>query len=66
MVGEVVLRPQTLNQQLLAPLLGALLYQQIQGVVLTLGLAPSDLKCFTGGLVLLVVALRQRRVHVSA
>lgn len=58
MVGEALVGQQTLRRQLLAPLVGALLYQQIQGLVLSLGLPPSDLKLLTGSLVLLVLALR--------
>jgi putative tryptophan/tyrosine transport system permease protein len=58
MVGEALVGQQTLCRQLLAPLLRALIYQQIQGLVLSIGLPPSDLKLFTGALVLGVLALR--------
>lgn len=61
MLGEVLLGNETLNKQLLAPLVGALVYQQIQGIALSVGLAPSDLKCFTGLLVLLVITIQRRR-----
>ncbi len=60
MIGESLLGSQTLPRQLLAPLIGALVYQQIQGLVLLFGLAPSDLKLLTGGLVLAVMAWRNR------
>lgn len=60
MLGEVLLGNDTLNKQLFSPLLGALVYQQIQGVALSVGLAPTDLKCFTGFLVLLVIAMKQK------
>ncbi len=43
MIGESIVKPTCLNKQLIAPLVGALIYQQIQGLALTLGLAPSDL-----------------------
>ncbi|MDR1031866.1 MAG: hypothetical protein LBL30_01950 [Holosporales bacterium] len=59
MVGEAMIGNATLNRQLLAPLLGALVYQQVQGIALSLGLAPSDLKFFTGSIVLLVIALKK-------
>jgi putative ABC transport system permease protein len=59
MIGEAIVGNATLNRQLLAPLLGALVYQQVQGVALSLGLAPSDLKFFTGSIVLLVIALKK-------
>ncbi|MDR2107222.1 MAG: hypothetical protein LBO73_01720 [Holosporaceae bacterium] len=59
MLGEAVSGNATLNRQLAAPLTGALLYQQAQGVALSLGLAPSDLKFFTGSIVLTVIALKK-------
>jgi len=58
MIGECIIKNTSLNRQLLAPLVGALIYQQIQGLALTMGLAPSDLKLLTGGIVLAVIALR--------
>lgn len=61
MIGEKILSNDTLTKQLLAPLVGALLYQQIQGAALAFGLAPSDLKFFTGAVVLLVIAMQTRR-----
>jgi putative ABC transport system permease protein len=61
MIGEAVVGNKTLNRQLVAPLVGALLYQQIQGVALSFGLAPSDLKFFTGTIVLLVIAFQKSR-----
>jgi putative ABC transport system permease protein len=60
MIGEAIVGNRTLNRQLLAPLIGALLYQQIQGIALSFGLAPSDLKFFTGSIVLLVIALQDK------
>ena len=50
MIGESIIVNNTLNKQLLSPLIGALIYQQIQGISLTLGLAPSDLKFLTGAI----------------
>ncbi|MDR3187003.1 MAG: hypothetical protein LBT63_01045 [Holosporaceae bacterium] len=64
MIGEAFIGNFTLNRQLLAPLLGALVYQQVQGVALSLGLAPSDLKFFTGSIVLLVIALKRTEVKM--
>lgn len=63
MIGEAVVGKDTLNKQLLAPMIGALIYQQIQGFVLYIGLAPSDLKFFTGSLVLLVIGLQKRKTQ---
>ncbi|MDF1826816.1 MAG: hypothetical protein P1U39_00835 [Legionellaceae bacterium] len=60
MLGEAMMGNHTLNRQIMAPCVGALVYQQIQGVVLSLGLAPSDLKFFTGALVLMVIAVQHK------
>lgn len=66
MIGEAVVGSTTLNQQLVAPLVGSLIYQQIQGLALFIGLAPSDLKLFTGSLVLCVIGLQSRTKGVRA
>lgn len=60
MLGEALLGQESLVKQLLSPLLGAMVYQQIQGLVLSLGLPPADLKLFTGGMVILVIAMKGR------
>lgn len=62
MIGECIIGTSTLRRQLLAPLVGALIYQQIQGLALSLGLAPSDFKLLTGGIVLVVIAIGRRRL----
>ncbi len=59
MIGEAITGNHTITRQLLAPLLGALLYQQIQGLALSFGLAPSDLKFFTGSIVLIIIAIQR-------
>ncbi|MBS0236198.1 MAG: ABC transporter permease [Proteobacteria bacterium] len=59
MIGETLLGMRTMSSQLAAPLIGALIYQQIQGFALTIGLAPSDLKLFTGMIVILVILIRE-------
>jgi putative ABC transport system permease protein len=56
MIGESVFGSYGLNRQLLAPIAGALIYQQMQGAALSMGLAPSDLKFVTGAIVLCVIA----------
>lgn len=61
MIGECLIGNYNLNRQLLAPLIGALIYQQIQGLVLFLGLPPSDLKFLTGAIVLVVIGLNKTR-----
>lgn len=62
MIGEVILGTNSLGRQLLAPILGAVIYQQIQGLALSFGLAPSDLKFFTGAIVLIVIAVKKNRI----
>ncbi|RZI47308.1 ABC transporter permease [Rickettsiales endosymbiont of Peranema trichophorum] len=59
MIGESIVGNSTIRKQLVAPIVGALVYQQIQGLALSFGLAPSDLKFFTGSVVLIVLAIQQ-------
>jgi putative ABC transport system permease protein len=59
MIGEAIIGNATLNRQLTAPIIGALVYQQVQGIALSLGLAPSDLKFFTGSIVLAVIVVKR-------
>ncbi len=59
MIGEVIIEPNTITKQIIAPFIGALIYQQIQGLAITIGLAPSDLKILTGAVVLLVLMMRK-------
>ncbi len=56
MIGISLIGTQTLLRQLLAPFIGALIYQQIQGLAMAFGLAPSDLKLMTGAIVLLAIS----------
>lgn len=65
MIGESIVGNDTIKRQLIAPIIGALLYQQIQGIALSLGLAPSDLKFFTGSIVLIVLAIQKGGQDVS-
>lgn len=58
MIGESFVGTRTLARQLCAPIVGALVYQQLQGLVISLGLAPSDLKLITGILVLITIGYR--------
>ncbi|MDR0406513.1 MAG: hypothetical protein LBH38_00290 [Holosporales bacterium] len=65
MIGEALVGTHTMSRQLLAPLLGALLYQQIQGIALSFGLASSDLKFFTGSIVLCVIILQKKYRNIA-
>lgn len=60
MIGEKIIGSNTLTKQLLAPLIGAIIYQQIQGLAISMGLAASDLKFFTGLIVLVVIWMGRR------
>ncbi|APS00514.1 ABC transporter permease [Pajaroellobacter abortibovis] len=60
MIGERFLKVNAVLYQPFLPVLGAALYQQIQGLALALGLAPSDLKLLTGGIVLGVLKMHPK------
>jgi putative tryptophan/tyrosine transport system permease protein len=60
MIGEKIIGNDSLKKQLIAPLIGAIIYQQMQGIAIAIGLAPSDLKLFTGILVLIVIAVKNK------
>lgn len=61
MIGESFVDAKGIKGIILAPLVGALVYQQIQGLAMSLGLAPSDLKLVTGLIVLSALGYRQWR-----
>lgn len=65
MIGESICNNNSLLKQMIAPLIGALFYQQIQGLALAVGLAPSDLKFFTGAIILLVIAINRKVSRTS-
>jgi len=58
MIGEKIVGTGTTARLVIAPFIGSILYQQIQGIALAAGLAPSDLKLLTGTIVLGIIALR--------
>lgn len=60
MIGEKIIGTNNNNiaKIISAPFIGAIIYQQIQGIALAVGLAPSDLKLLTGAIVLGVIALK--------
>ncbi|WP_341702684.1 ABC transporter permease [Ferrovibrio sp.] len=55
-IGELITGRGSVLRQLLAPIVGAIVYFQIISVCLAMGLAPTDLKFATGALVLLMLA----------
>lgn len=60
MIGEKIIGTNNNNiaKIIIAPFVGAIIYQQIQGIALAAGLAPSDLKLLTGAIVLAVIAVK--------
>lgn len=60
MIGEVLLGSVTLLRQLIAPVLGSIIYQLMSAFIISLGLSPTDLKFMTGILVLSVIGIRQK------
>ncbi|PCJ22505.1 MAG: ABC transporter permease [Rickettsiales bacterium] len=58
MIGEKMIGTHTTLRMVAAPFIGAILYQQIQGIALAVGMAPSDMKLLTGVIVLGIIALR--------
>jgi putative tryptophan/tyrosine transport system permease protein len=65
MIGDSIVGNTTMPKQLTSPVIGALIYQQIHGMALSLRLAPSDLKFFTGCIVLIVLVIQKRGRHSS-
>ncbi len=59
MIGEVIIGAHTLFRQLLAPAIGALIYQFIASFIISLGLPSTDLKLMTGVIVITVIGLRR-------
>lgn len=56
-VGETLIGRSSLARQVLAPVVGAVVYYQAISLALALGLAPSDLKFLTGFFVLVMLAI---------
>jgi len=56
-IGETLIGRRTVARQLMAPLLGSIVYYQLISLGLAIGLKPADLKLATGVFVLLTLAL---------
>ena len=56
-IGEAILGRASVTRQLLAPVLGAVVYYQMTSLGLAMGLHPSDLKLATAAFVLLTLAM---------
>jgi putative ABC transport system permease protein len=64
-IGEQIVGRSRLAQQIVAPVAGALIYFQLLSLALSVGLQPSDLKLFTGLLVIALLALPRMRTAFS-
>jgi putative ABC transport system permease protein len=62
MIGETIVSTNTLSKQLLSPIVGALVYQLLQSIVLTIGFEPSDFRMITGILVIFALALKAKKL----
>lgn len=56
-IGEAIVGRATVTRQLMAPVVGAIVYYQVTSLGLAMGLHPSDLKLATAVFVLLTLAL---------
>lgn len=56
-IGEAIVGRANITRQLLAPVIGAIVYYQMTSLGLAMGLHPSDLKLATAAFVLLTLAL---------
>ncbi len=59
MIGEVIVGLNKPYKIVLAPIMGAIIFQQLQGVILVMGLQPSDFKLVTGILIIFTLGIRQ-------
>ena len=62
MLGETLIRSQSLIGQLIAPFFGAIVFSQLQGFVMAMGLEPADFKFFTGSVLLVILGI-QKSLH---
>lgn len=56
-IGEAIIGRATIARQIVAPVVGSVIYYQLISLGLTTGLDPSDLKFLTGAFVLLTLGL---------
>lgn len=57
MLGEFMVRPHSILRQILAPILGTIVFYQITSFTLCLGLESSDMKFVTGLFVLIILGI---------
>ena len=68
-IGEAIIGRSTIQRQVIAPIVGSIVYYQLISLGLSTGLHPSDLKLLTGAFVLITLGLpllTKGRAAVSA
>ncbi len=65
-IGETIVGRRTVLRQIVAPVVGAVIFYQLVSLCLSLGLAPSDLQFLTGAFVLVTLALPTLRGRATA
>ena len=65
-MGEAIIRPQSVSSLMVAPVIGMVLYQSVVAVALKLGLTPADLKLSTAVIALAVIVVERQRVKRGA
>lgn len=56
MIGEKLIKHDSIIKILISSIVGAIIYQQIQGAALFVGLEPSDLKLMTSIMILMIIS----------
>ena len=64
-LGESVVGTRPIHRQVWAPVVGSIIYQQLQTGLLFLGLLPGDLRLLTGIVVISVLAIQRRQAHAQ-
>ncbi len=57
MIGEKIIGNNSFAKIVILPIIGALIYQQIQGFAISAGLNPSDIKFLTGVIIITIIAI---------
>ena len=63
MIGESIFGSDTILKMILSAVIGALIYQQIQGMAMIIGFSQTDLKLLTGCIIILILFFRKGSNH---
>ncbi len=61
MLGEALFKPKKVSEYTLAAIIGAITYELIINIVLSLGLSSSDIKLFTAFIVIIAIVTRMKK-----